>query len=76
MNPFTWLRRKAAEAVVLGTADGLRAVTPEGETPPADLDDLRALLANAATTDVKVLAAPEQEHEQEPEPAAAVKRRK
>ena len=46
-NPFVWLRRKAAEAIVLGTADGLQAVTPEGETPPASLDELRALLAAA-----------------------------
>jgi len=57
MNPFTWLRRKAAEAIVLGTADGLRAVTPEGEVVPADLGDLRALLATS-TMDVKAIAAP------------------
>jgi len=45
LNPFIWLRRKAAEAVVLGTSDGLRAVAPEGEDVPADLAELRQLLA-------------------------------
>jgi hypothetical protein len=45
LNPFDWLRRKAAEAVVLGTSDGLRAVAPDGETPPTDLTELRAMLA-------------------------------
>jgi hypothetical protein len=69
MNPFTWLRRKAAEAVVLGTADGLLAITPEGETPPADLGDLRALLATATiAVDVKAIAAAETPTV-EPEPA-------
>lgn len=47
MNPLNWLRRKAAEAVVLGVADGLAAVTPDGEAP-ADLDGLRKLAAEAA----------------------------
>lgn len=61
MNPFSYLRRKAAEAIVLGTADGLRAVTPEGETPPQDLGDLRQLLASA--TEVKAIEAPEPEAE-------------
>ena len=42
--------------VGLGTADGLRAVTPEGEVPPADLGDLRQLLANA--TELKAITAP------------------
>lgn len=42
---FGWLRKKAAEGVVLG--DGLRAVAPEGEEPPADLDDLRKMPAAA-----------------------------
>ncbi len=45
MNPFSWLRRKAAEAVALGVSDGLAAVTPEGEDPPADLAGLRQLAA-------------------------------
>ena len=71
MNPFTWLRRKAAEAIVLGTADGLRAVTPDGEIPPGDLGELRAMLAEA--TEVKAIAAPETEAE--PEPAAAKRKR-
>jgi hypothetical protein len=53
MNPFNWIRRKAAEAVVLGTADGLRAITPAGEEPPADMGELRALLAT--TIDVWAL---------------------
>jgi hypothetical protein len=54
LNPFIWLRRKAAEAVTLGVADGLRAVSPD-EEPPADLTDLRALLAQA--TEPKALPA-------------------
>jgi hypothetical protein len=66
VNPFVWLRRKAAEAVVLGTADGLRAVTPDGEEPPADLGELRALLAGAGETRALPPAA-----EPEAEPAKA-----
>lgn len=69
MNPFTWLRRKAAEAIVLGCSDGLRAVTPEGEQIPADLTDLRALLSTA-TLDVKALAAPTPDAVTEAEPTA------
>lgn len=61
-SPFTWLRRKAAEAVVLGTADGLRAVTPDGETPPADLAELRQLLATA-NIEPKALSAAEEDAE-------------
>ena len=53
MNPFTWLRRRAAEAFALGVSDGLRAVCPEGEEPPTDLAGLRALVASSV--DVKAL---------------------
>ena len=48
MNPFGWLRRKAAEAVALGVADGLAAVTPDGDDAPPDLAILRQLAAGAA----------------------------
>lgn len=69
INPFSWLRRQAAEAVVLGTADGLRAVTPDGQDPPADVGELRAMLA-AAVQQPKAIAAPKAEAvEQESEPA-------
>jgi hypothetical protein len=71
MNPFSYLRRKAAEAIVLGTADGLRAVTPEGEQVPQDLGELRQLLAT--TADVKAIAAAAPTSEPtatEPEPAS------
>lgn len=46
---FGWLRRRAAEAVVNGVGDALKAVTPEGETPPTDLSELRAMLAESVT---------------------------
>jgi hypothetical protein len=46
MNPFAWIRRKVAEAFVQGASDGLRAITPDGEIPPADLGELRTILAN------------------------------
>lgn len=69
MNPFLWLRRKAAEAVALGVADGMRAVTPDGEDPPTDLDALRQLVA--AGSDAKALAAGA---EPDPEPAGKRKR--
>jgi len=72
MNPFTWIRRKAAEAVVLGTADGLRAITPDGETPPADLAELRGMLATIVI-DTKAIAGPEPEPE--PEAVATTKRK-
>lgn len=69
MNPFSWIRRKAAEAIVLGTADGLRAVTPDGEPVPQDLGELRQLLAT--TADVKAIAAPTSEPTAtEPEPTS------
>ena len=67
MNPLSWLRRKVAEAVTLGVADGLRAIVPEGEEPPADLAELRALLASA--TQPKALPAAD-----EGEPARAKKK--
>lgn len=64
LNPFIWLRRKAAEALVEGVADGLRAVTPEGEQPPSDLAELRALAARSI--DAKALPASAEEEEDEP----------
>ena len=48
MNPFNWLRKKCAEAVVLGVSDGLAAVTPDGDETP-DLGELRQRLAEALT---------------------------
>lgn len=63
LNPFTWLRRQAAEAVILGTADGLRAVSPEGETPPTDLAELRQMLAAAVQPPKALPAAREEEPE-------------
>ena len=69
-NPFTWLRRQAAEAVVLGTADGLRAVSPDGIEPPTDLAELRQLLAANAGTKQLVAAPPDDD-----EPAPASKRK-
>lgn len=68
-DAFGWIKRKAAEAVVQGVADGMRAVAPEGESPPADLDELRALLA-AAVAPKQLAAAPDDE------PAKAGGRRK
>lgn len=64
MNPFHWIRRKAAEAVALGVADGMRAVAPAGEEPPADLDGLRQLVAGSM--DLKAIASPTIEVEAEP----------
>ena len=45
-SPFEWIRRKAAEAVALGVADGVQAVAPDADAPPADLTELRAMLAD------------------------------
>ncbi len=76
MNPFNYLRRKAAEAIVLGTADGLRAVTPDGESPPTDLGELRLLMATSSV-DVKAIAAPSPDLiEGEPSVSAKGKARK
>jgi hypothetical protein len=52
---FGRLRRKTAEAILGGAGDALAVLTPD-ETPPANLDDLRRMLAEA----VKVPAAPAQ----------------
>ncbi len=64
LNPFHWLRTQAAKALVAGVADGMRAITPDGEDPPANLDELRALLASAA--EPKQLAAHGEGEEDEP----------
>lgn len=63
-DPFSWLRRKAAEAVMGGVGDALRAITPEGETPPTDLGDLRAMLA--ASVEPKALPAAEDAEQEAP----------
>jgi hypothetical protein len=55
---FGWIKRKAAEAVVQGVADGVKAITPEGEQPPADLGELRAMLAASVGTAVPAKALP------------------
>jgi hypothetical protein len=60
LNPFGWIRKLAGEAVVAGVGDGLRAVAPEGEPPPSDLAELRAMLA-AAVTPRQLAAAPDDE---------------
>lgn len=44
-NPFSVLRRWAAQEIVKGVADGLQAVAPDGEEAPANLGELRAMLA-------------------------------
>lgn len=63
---FGWLRRKAAEAVVGGVADALKAVAPEGEEV-ASVDDLRALLA--AAVQPKALPAGDDVQDAEAQPA-------
>lgn len=75
MNPFIWLRRKAAEAVVLGTADGLRAVTPEGEEPPSDFADLRQLLASAVGGEPKALPAASEDASEQEDKATSKRKR-
>ncbi len=45
---FNWIRRRTAEAFAAGAADFMRAITPEGEEPPADPGELRKRLAAAA----------------------------
>jgi hypothetical protein len=45
---FGWLRRRVAESVVGGVSDGMKAIVPEGEPVPADIGELRAMLAAAA----------------------------
>jgi hypothetical protein len=64
MNPFSYLRRKFAETVVLGINDGIAAVTPEGETPPSDLAGLRALVA--ANIEPKALPGANAAEDEEP----------
>lgn len=67
---FGWIKRRAAEAVVQGVADGVKAITPEGEQPPTDLAELRALLAESVTPKALPAAEPDAE------PEAPAKRRK
>jgi len=60
ISPFQWLRRKAAESVALGVSDALRAVAPDDD-PPADLAELRAMLAAAVAPTKALPAAPDDE---------------
>lgn len=46
MNPFSWIRRKAAEAFAAGIADAAAALTPDGQSPQSP-EELRALFAAA-----------------------------
>lgn len=62
LSPFSWIRRKAAEAFVAGIADGAAALTPEGETPPSTPEELRQIFA--ATVAPKQLAAKATEDEE------------
>lgn len=57
MDIFGWIRRKAHDAVMGGISDAMLEIAP-GESPPANLDGLRAMLA---ATDVKAIAAPTEE---------------
>ncbi|MCE9564254.1 MAG: hypothetical protein K8U57_19600 [Planctomycetes bacterium] len=66
---FGRLRRKAAEAIVLGCSDGFRAVTPEGEPVPTDLNELRAMLAGIGAEPKALAAAVAEEKSAEGEPA-------
>jgi hypothetical protein len=61
ISPWAWLRRKAAESIALGVADGLAAVAPEGDSDPPDLASLRALAAGSATTPRALPPPPEEE---------------
>lgn len=61
LNPFTWIREQAAKAIILGTADGLQAVTPDGQEPPADLSELRQLLTSTVQTPKSLPAAKDEE---------------
>jgi hypothetical protein len=61
ISPWAWLRRKAAESIALGVADGLAAVAPEGEETTPDLASLRALAAGSATTPRALAPPPEEE---------------
>lgn len=57
ISPWAYLRRKAAEAVALGVADGLAAVAPGGEElPHPDLDSLRQLAAGQVAGSPRALA--------------------
>ena len=60
-NIWSYLARKTAEAMAKGAADFLAAVTPEGDPPPADLDEIRKRLAAVAGADAKALPAAEEE---------------
>ena len=60
MNPFSYLRRLAKDAITAGVADGLIAVVPPDAEPPADLAELMHRL-EAARTVPALAAAPEPE---------------
>lgn len=44
-SPFEYIRRKAAEAFMLGVQDGARAVLGDEQNPDPDLAELRATVA-------------------------------
>jgi hypothetical protein len=66
LNPFAWIRQKAAEAFVQGIADGAAALTPEGEQPPSTSEELRALFAASLP---KALPAPKDDEDDDDKPA-------
>ena len=47
LNPFTWLRELARASVVNGVADGIRDVLPDDQSPPQDLGELQARIADS-----------------------------
>ena len=59
MNPFSFIRKLARDAITAGVADGLREVVPPDTEAPADLEALMARLEAART--VPAIAAAELE---------------
>ena len=62
MNPFNWIRTKVAQAVVLGFNDGCAAIAEGEDDKPANVEELRALVARQ---EPKALPASSEEEEAE-----------
>jgi hypothetical protein len=79
-NVSGWVRAMFRDAALAGVQDAMQVITPEGETAPADLGELRQRLA-ASVHPVKALSAVKADAEEpvaagEPDTAPASGKRK
>lgn len=68
-NPMSYLRRKVSEAVLGGFSDAVNVLVPNEEPQPANVDELRQLVAAAVQPKSLPAPATTPDDEDEAEPA-------